>query len=396
MNWKRILYALFVVIVAGIAGLSGVLAGGVAVYTATRRNLSTQPQGLIPGAGQPTTVAQSAADKQPAVATQPSVELSSINIETDITRAVEKVGPAVVTVISTLPGQMTRFGATPEEQASGSGVIISSQGYILTNDHVVSGASKVDVVYANGNQISAQIIGADQFSDLAVLKVEGAMPAVAALGNSDTLKPGESVIAIGSPLGDFKNTVTSGVISATGRTLDTGDGYALQNMLQTDAAINHGNSGGPLVNLAGQVIGINTLIVRSSGSSGDVAEGLGFSIPSNTAQAVSEQIIAKGRVARPYLGIGWQAITPDLANFYGLPVQWGIYVTSVDAGSPAQKAGVKRGDIISQVGDIALDETHPYYNALFNYAPGQAIKILVYRGNQSMEVEVTLGENTGQ
>jgi len=170
-------------------------------------------------------------------------------------------------------------------------------------------------------QEKAVIVGTDMYSDLAVLKTDAKAPAVAALGNSDLLNPGESVIAIGSPLGNFKNTVTVGVVSATGRSIDTGNGYQIEDLIQTDAAINHGNSGGPLMNLAGEVIGINTLVVRNT-NSGDVAEGLGFAVPVNTARAVAEQIIQKGYFSRPYMGIRFQQVTPDIAATYNLPVQW--------------------------------------------------------------------------
>ena len=155
---------------------------------------------------------------------------------------------------------------------------------------MVEGTKEVNIVLSDGTEQKATIVGTDLYSDIAVLKTDGKVPAVATLGNSDVLKPGESVIAIGSPLGNFKNTVTVGVVSATGRSIDTGNGYQIEDLIQTDAAINHGNSGGPLVNLAGEVIGINTLIVRNT-DSGDVAEGLGFAIPVNTAQAVAQQII---------------------------------------------------------------------------------------------------------
>ena len=216
---------------------------------------------------------------------------------------------------------------------------------------------------------TATIVGTDPYSDIAVLKTDGKVPAVASLGNSDALDPGESVIAIGSPLGDFKNTVTVGVVSATGRSIDNGNGYTIENLIQTDAAINHGNSGGPLVNLAGEVIGINTLIVRDTGS-GDVAEGLGFAIPVNTAQAVAQQIIQQGYFARPYMGISFQPINPDIADRYNLPAQWGVYITKVELGSPADQAGLKENDIITKVGDIPIDETHSYVNSLFKYKPG--------------------------
>jgi serine protease Do len=205
------------------------------------------------------------------------------------------------------------------------------------------------------------------------------------------LNPGESVIAIGSPLGNFKNTVTVGVVSAMGRSIDTGNGYQIEDLIQTDAAINHGNSGGPLVNLAGEVIGINTLIVRNTGS-GDVAEGLGFAIPVNTAQAVAQQIIQKGYFARPYLGISFQPINPDIALRYNLPSQWGVYITRVSSGSPASQAGLQEGDIITKVGDVTLDETHSYVNTLFTFKPGDQINLEVVRGNDTLQVQVTLGE----
>jgi 2-alkenal reductase len=248
------------------------------------------------------------------------------------------------------------------------------------------------VIFADGSQVDVTIVGTDIYADLAVLKVNAAIPGVAGLGNSDTLKPGETVIAIGSPLGDFKNSVTVGVISATGRSIDTGKGYQLEDLIQTDAAINHGNSGGPFVNLAGEVIGINTLVVRGSGFTSDVAEGLGFAIPVNTAWAVAEQIIQKGYVSRPYLGIRWQSITPAIAQAYNLPVEWGVYVADVFADSPAARAGLERGDIIVRIGEIDLGENHSYINTIFNYSPGDKVTLEVYRGNKRIEIQVTFGE----
>jgi 2-alkenal reductase len=218
---------------------------------------------------------------------------------------------------------------------------------------------------------------------------------VAVIGNSDVVNPGETAIAIGSPLGDFKNTVTVGVISATGRSIDTGQGYQIEGLLQTDAAINQGNSGGPLVNLAGELVGINTLIVRSSGS-GPVAEGLGFAVPSNTARAVAEQIIQKGFFTRPYLGIRWQLITPGVARMYDLPAAWGIYVTAVADGGPADQAGILPDDIITYIGDVAIDETHSYLNALFEYKPGDQVALRIIRNNQEQTIEVVLGESQSE
>jgi serine protease Do len=301
------------------------------------------------------------------------------------------VGPAVVTVVGTIPGQQTFFGYSGDSTSTGSGVFISSDGYILTNNHVIAGAKQLQVIFADGSEQDATLVGTDQYSDLAVLKVDGPAPAVVTLGNSDALNPGETVIAIGSPLGDFKNTVTVGVVSATGRSIDTGEGYSIDGLIQTDAAINQGNSGGPLVNLAGEVIAINTLIIRSSGS-GTVAEGLGFAIPINTARVVSTQIIQNGYVSRPYIGVTWQPITPRVAAIYRLPVQYGVYITDVAANSPASKAGLKAGDIITGIDDTTLDETHAYINTLFQYSAGDVVTISLVRNNRQMQFQVTLGE----
>jgi 2-alkenal reductase len=338
----------------------------------------------------PVVVVTSAPALQPAA----RIEVSTTEIETAITRAVETVGPAVVTVLAKAPDTRTRFGVASGGISSGSGVIISSEGYVLTNNHVIEGAQSYSVVLANGQEIPATLIGADPYSDVAVVKLDGKVPATASFGNSDVLKPGETVIAIGSPLGDFKNTVTAGVISALGRSLDTGQGFLLENMIQTDAAINQGNSGGPLVNLAGQVIGINTLILRSGSGASTVVEGLGFSIPSSTAQAVATQLIQKGAVVRPYLGIKFQSIDPQIARRYSLPAQWGVYVTQVDQGSPAAQAGIQQDDIIVQIGDFPLDETRPYANALFNYKGGDTVQLTLYRGNERLTLKVTLQEST--
>jgi 2-alkenal reductase len=324
-----------------------------------------------------------------------SFTLNNTDIQTNITQAVQKIGPAVVTVVGTVPGQTSFFGQSPDQTVSGSGFFISNDGYVITNNHVVEGTSAVKLVLSNGSEEQATVVGTDQYNDVAVLKAEGAVPAVVQLGNSDVLNPGESAIAIGSPLGDFKNTVTVGVISATGRSIDTGNGYQMEGLLQTDAAINPGNSGGPLVNLAGEVIGVNTLIVRNSGN-GAVAEGLGFAIPIDTARAVATQIIQKGYFAHPYIGIAYQPIAPDIASNYNLPVQWGVYVTRVAAGSPASKAGLQQGDIITKVGDTGIDQTHSYLNTLFTYKPGDTVTLSVVRNGQTMEISITLGESGHQ
>ncbi len=376
MSWNKVLYAFVIVVVAGISALSGAIAGGIAVYSALQSH-TPQPITVIPTSSPPD---------------QRAIQVSSTEIESAVTTAVDSIGPAVVTVVSIIPGELGFFGRSPDQTVTGSGIIISIDGYIITNNHVVEGAKSVGIITTDGRKLDAKIIGTDIFSDLAVLRIQEKPATIAILGNSDTLKPGETVIAIGSPLGDFVNTVTVGVVSALGRTLDTGSGYQMENLVQTDAAINQGNSGGPLVNLSGEVVGINTLVVRGSGYGSTIAEGLGFAIPANTALAVAQQIIEKGYVARPYLGIRWQAITPRLAAIYNLPVDWGIVITDVTSGGPADQSGLLYGDIITQIGDMPLDQDHSYVNVLFAHKMGETVTLRVYRGTQVIEIPVILGE----
>jgi serine protease Do len=381
MTTKRFFYLLLILVVAGVSALSGAAAGGYAVYQAVQQRLALAPASEDTGESAILTASPPAQ----------TLVIESTEVETTITQVVQDVGPSVVTVVGTIPGQATFFGRTPDQSVSGSGVFISSEGYVLTNNHVVEGASDLQIILSDGSRHSAELVGTDIYADLAVLKTEHTPPAVATLGNSDVLRPGETVIAIGSPLGDFTNSVTAGVISATGRSIDTGQGYQIEGLVQTDAAINQGNSGGPLVNLAGQVVGINTLVVRSSGS-GTIAEGLGFAIPANTARAVAEQIMEKGYFSRPYLGISWQLVTPRIARVYNLPVEWGVYVTQVAAGSPADLAEIETGDIITRLGETTLDEDHSYINALFEYEAGEQVVVELARGRQMIQVEVVLGE----
>ena len=384
MSWKKTLYALLVMVIAAVSALTGALAGGAVVYkVASDKGPSSSPSITVPAS------LPNANNNTP----DQTLVLNSTDVETAITQAVQKVGPAVVTIVGTIPGQMSFFGQTGDQTVSGSGFFISDQGYILTNNHVVEGTKEVNIILSDGTEEKATIVGTDPYSDIAILKADGKVPAVATLGNSDMLKSGESVIAIGSPLGNFKNTVTVGVVSATGRSIETGQGYQIEDLIQTDAAINQGNSGGPLVNLAGDVIGINNMIVRGSGS-GAIAEGLGFAIPVNTAQAVATQILDHGYFSRPFMGISYQAISPDIASAYHLPVKWGVYVTKVVPGSPASKAGLQADDIITSLNNVKMDETHNYLNMLYTYKPGDQVSLGVTRDAKELTLQITLGESS--
>jgi 2-alkenal reductase len=333
----------------------------------------------------------------PAVSTAPDVGVApaptylTLTEQSAIISAVAKVKPAVVTVINTLPPQRGFFGQILEPQASGSGVIIDEQGHIVTNNHVVENSRSLEVIFADDTKVPATLIGADAFSDLAVIRVEGSVPATAKLGDSATLQPGEPVIAIGSPLGDFKGTVTVGVVSALDRRLELGGGLTMEGLIQTDAAINQGNSGGPLVNALGQVIGINSAIVRGSGMGGPVAEGLGFAIPSNVVEEVTQQLIEYGHVRRPYLGVEWVPITPRTASAYNLPVQFGAYVQDVQPGSPADIGGLQQGDILTTIDDQAIDEDNNLVTILMRFDPGESVHITVVREQEEVTLNVTLG-----
>ncbi|MBK9714706.1 MAG: trypsin-like peptidase domain-containing protein [Kouleothrix sp.] len=390
--------------------LAGGLVGGGVAYYLTRRQAAPVAEQT---AARPVSNLEQAAQPTPVpVQGQAPAAAGGTSADSQVVGAVKQVSPAVVTVVNTLRAdaqpnaqQSLPFpfpNQQPEQpqrqaRASGSGVIISKDGYVITNNHVVEGEQSLAVIFADGSRHDAELVGTDALTDLAVLRVKDAVPGFAPLGDSEALLPGETVIAIGSPLGDFKNTVTVGVISALNRTVESQEG-----LIQTDAAINHGNSGGPLVNLRGEVVGINTLVVRGSGLTGDQAEGLGFSVPSNTVKHVSQDLIASGKVNYPYLGISYSMIDYDIAAQQNLPVQNGALVgasssnrPAVSPDTPAAKAGIKEGDIITSVGSIKLDSNTSLRAALLQHKPGDTVTLQVLRDGKTLSLDVTLTTRPG-
>jgi 2-alkenal reductase len=264
--------------------------------------------------------------------------------------------------------------------------VISQDGHIITNNHVIDGASSVFVIYSDGGRADATVVGADPVTDIAVLKVNGKVPAVVAFGDSSALQLGEWVIAIGSPLGNYRGSVTVGVVSGLNRTVQ---GTSQDGLIQTDAAINHGNSGGPLINLAGQIIGINTLVVRDT-PGGDQAEGLGFAVPSNTVRSVAEQLIARGRIEYPFIGISYTEVTPQLAAEMNLNSKSGVVVTQITPGSPAQNAGLRARDVVVKINNDQINENNSLRSLLFKYRVGDTVTLTVERGGQTLQMQVTL------
>jgi 2-alkenal reductase len=309
----------------------------------------------------------------------------------DPVAVVAQVNPAVVTVIN--EQQARGFDASGQlvPVGSGTGFIIDTQGHIVTNWHVVDGGQQFQVVFADGTTRPAQLIGSDQVSDLAVVQVGGDLPGAVALGDSDALKPGQSVLAIGSPLGSFTNTVTEGIVSALGRNLP--DSF-YTNLIQHDAPINPGNSGGPLLDLAGEVVGVNTLGINVE--NGQPVQGLFFAIPSNTVKTIAAQLIASGQVAYPYLGITPVPVTQAVAAQTNLAVDYGAYVASVAGDGPAAEAGIQEGDVILAIDAQRIDQQHPFSEVLFARKPGETVTIDLQRGSQQLSVQVTLTERPAQ
>jgi Do/DeqQ family serine protease len=320
---------------------------------------------------------------------------------------VDQITPAVVTVRSerrvrnvsqNIPDELReffgdRFGQgrrgpqRPDRRQGGlgSGVIVRPDGYILTNNHVVDGAEQVNVELTDGRTFKAKVVGTDQPSDLAVLKIEGSNLQTLSLGNSDAVRVGDVVLAVGNPLG-VGQTVTMGIVSAKGRATGSADSY--EDFIQTDAPINQGNSGGALVSTGGELIGINSQILTPSG--GNI--GIGFAIPANMAKNVMTQLIDHGQVHRGKMGVNIQTVTSDLARSLGLSEVRGALVSGVEADSPAQKAGLRRGDVITAVNGSAVKDSNDLRNDVAQLQPGSTVKLTVMRDGKEQAVNVTLSE----
>ncbi|MBO6292150.1 MAG: trypsin-like peptidase domain-containing protein, partial [Selenomonas sp.] len=319
----------------------------------------------------------------------PAAKVDTANLSaarnTPAVRAAKAVGPSVVGITNKAVVR-DWFNNPVETEGAGSGVVFRADGYIVTNNHVVSGAKEIIVSLADGRSLKGKLIGADEVTDLAVVKVEASDLPVATFGDSDGIVVGEPAIAIGNPLGlEFQGSVTSGVISALNRTLDISDKRV--KLLQTDAAINPGNSGGALVNADGEVIGINSAKVAANG-----VEGMGFSIPSNTVQAIIKELIDKGYVARPYLGV--TIFDPNTAARYGyqLNIDKGVYVFRLTLGGPADKAGLQRGDIILKMGDKEVNSVSELRRQVGEHKVGDSVKITFDRNGTTHTVDIVLEE----
>jgi 2-alkenal reductase len=374
---------IIVLLLAVFVSITGsALIGGAAAYYMSQRSIAAlpTPQPIVQPIERP--APQERSEQPPIFPTSepadPSAELAPGSATTSdaMVSAVKRVAPAVVTVLN----------ISDEVDGSGSGVIISTEGYILTNNHVVEGATELAVAFADSTRREAELVGTDPLSDIAVIRVRGEVPGIATIGDSTRLQPGETVMAIGSPLGNFRNTVTAGVVSALNRSVGM-----LEGLIQTDASINRGNSGGPLINLSGEVIGINTLVVRGGGGmlGVDQAEGLGFAVPSDIFSIVSNQLIQTGEMQYPYIGIRYRVIDGDLAVEENLPVSNGALVSDIQAGTPAEQSGLQPGDIITAVDGISLAQDKTLRYVLIQYQPGDTVQLTVLRNGSEIQLDLT-------
>ena len=312
-----------------------------------------------------------------------------------VARVAAEVEPSVVQV-NVSGVQQTPFG-TQQEEGLGSGVIYREDGYIVTNSHVVRGATQVEVAFADGATERGEVVGTDRSTDLAVIRVNRDNLPAASFGDGRDLLVGQLAVAIGSPSG-FQSTVTSGIISGLGRELSpqltggSGQDPSLVDLIQTDAAVSPGSSGGALANRDGEVIGINIAYLPPDQTG---AESIGFAIPSYTAVSVADQLIQDGKAAQPYLGIYLSDLTPEAARHFGTQTENGVLVEQVESGGPADSAGLKRGDIITALDSAEVRSSGDLLSALRRYQPGDSVEVTILRGGKQLGVELRLGERNG-
>lgn len=344
---------------------------------------------LIIGVSMLTAWATYTLNNKPAQTTGIDGNLRLTSEEVDIAQVVAKVSPSVVSII-TKQGNLWK-----EKESAGTGVIISADGYILTNKHVIADASSVRVVTSEGEYYDVKVVGQDPLNDIAFLKISNAnnLPA-AELGTSATVKVGQKVIAIGNSLGQYQNTVTSGIVSGKGRPVSAytdeneTEYETLTDLIQTDAAINPGNSGGPLLNMSGQVIGINTAMAYE-------AQNIGFAIPIDGVKGLVKSVLTNGEIKRPYIGVRYVDITPEVRAEYKLSTKAGAYVgghrgSVVESGSPADKAGVKEGDIITKINDKVVGENGGLSTLISEFLPGETVSVTVLRNDREENLDLVL------
>jgi S1-C subfamily serine protease len=357
--------------VIAIAVVAGIVSGGLSAVGVA--NLLEEPVAATPSTGDAATVADVTIDESSAVIS-----------------AVAQVAPAVVTI------QADVGSALGEATGSGSGFIFDANGFILTNKHVVEDATRLTVVLNDGREFEGTVYGIDTLTDLAIVKIDATDLPFAPIGSSAALEPGQLAIAIGNPLGAYENTVTTGVVSGIGREIRASNALqassdVLRNLIQTDAAINPGNSGGPLVNSAGQVIGVNTAVSEE-------AQGLGFSIPIDVAKPIMDQAVAGEDLARPWIGIYYTSLTPELAEEAGVDVDTGALIAATDGteavfpGSPAEAAGLQSGDVIVALDGTPITADSDLSMLILPYGAGDTITLSVLRDGETIDIDVTLGE----
>ena len=312
----------------------------------------------------------------------------------DAVAVVERVRSAVVTVVNERTEPEPFVEDRPRKVSRGTGFIVDDQGHVVTNEHVARHGDRIAVILADGERRPAHLVGADRLSDLAVVRIDGDLPATLGFGDSDALRVGQPVLAIGSPLGAFPNTVTGGIVGALNRDFPgkVRRGAAIySDLVQHDAPINPGNFGGPLVDGVGQVVGVNTLSINQRPEAGPI-RGLFFAIPSNTVRETVGQLIRVGYVAHPFFGVDIAPMTPAAASQYDLPVDYGVYVVATEPGGPAVAAGILEGDIITALAGQRIDLEHGFGELLFDLRPGESVQVMLIRDGLERQVAVTLGK----